>query len=172
MVEIEFIYKGEPVLIQCNKDEKCSAAFQKFYGKTLLNPKSLVFLYSGDAVNIESNLSEIMNEHDKTTNKMIILVNQIDDEDEEQKKEILVKSKDIICPICKNVCKINIEDYKISLYGCKNNHKVDNILIDEFEELQEIDISKIKCDLCTVKNKGNSYDNEFFICAECNKQLH
>jgi len=30
---------------------------------------------------------------------------------------------EVICPICNENCFIEIKDFKISLYGCKNNHK-------------------------------------------------
>jgi hypothetical protein len=35
--------------------------------------------------------------------------------------------------------------YNIDLYGCQNNHKFNNILINEFEKTQMINIKDIKC---------------------------
>ena len=57
-----------------------------------------------------------------------------------------IKSKDVICPECKENILMKIKDYRINLYECKNNHTKNNILFDEYENLQKIDISKIKCD--------------------------
>ena len=43
---------------------------------------------------------------------------------------------------------INIKNYKINLQGCKNKHIFNNILLNKYEETQEIDLSKILCDIC------------------------
>ena len=36
-------------------------------------------------------------------------------------------NKEIICSECKENCFININDYKIKLFGCKNGHNINNI---------------------------------------------
>ena len=41
--------------------------------------------------------------------------------DKEGKK--LINSKDIICPECKESIRIDINERKVVLEGCKNNHK-------------------------------------------------
>ena len=43
------------------------------------------------------------------------------------KEGVFVKSKEIICPKCYEPCKIKIENYKIKLYDCVNNHIIDDI---------------------------------------------
>ena len=53
---------------------------------------------------------------------MILLVNSINEKEAKEKKE-LKQSKEIICPECKESCKIEFEDYKIALYECPKNHK-------------------------------------------------
>ena len=47
------------------------------------------------------------------------------------------KSKDIICPECKENILIKLEDYKIIMYNCKNNHNK-QILLEEYENTQNI----------------------------------
>lgn len=37
--------------------------------------------------------------------------------------------KNIICPECGEYSKIIIKDFKISLFGCKNGHNINNILL-------------------------------------------
>ena len=61
----------------------------------------------------------------------------------EIKENDIIKSKNIICPECKESIKMEIKDYKINLYGCKNKHRIENILLNEFEETQYIDRLKI-----------------------------
>ena len=43
------------------------------------------------------------------------------------------KSKEVICPKCKEYIKRKINNYSIYLNECKNNDIIDNILITEFE---------------------------------------
>ena len=70
---------------------------------------------------------------------MNILVTLNNDNNREIKEII---SKDIICPECGEIIFINIKDFKINLYGCKNNHKMNNILINKYENNQKINLSK------------------------------
>ena len=76
-----------------------------------------------------------------------------------------------ICPECNENIKIKINDYKIYLYDCKNEHKIGSILLDEFDNTQYIDISKIICDECKKTSKSKSYKKEFYVCIKCNKKL-
>jgi len=43
--------------------------------------------------------------------------------------------------------------------------------LEEYEDTQNIDISKIVCDICKDKNKGNSYNNIFYRCNICKKNI-
>ena len=81
------------------------------------------------------------------------------------------KSKYIICPLCKEKARINIDNYKIGLYGCKKGHDKNIVLINNFEQTQTIDEAQIKCQNCNKVNKNTSYQNIFFICFECKKNL-
>ena len=55
----------------------------------------------------------------------------------------LIKSDYVICPKCKEVAILEEKEYKLIIYGCQNEHITNNILINEFNKLQEIDHSKI-----------------------------
>ena len=35
---------------------------------------------------------------------------------------------------------------------------------------QKIDLNEIICDICNKQNKGNTHNNEFYICNNCNKK--
>ena len=43
--------------------------------------------------------------------------------------------------------------------------------MDQYEEGQKIDLSKIVCDICKINNKGNTHNNIFYICNTCNKNM-
>ena len=81
------------------------------------------------------------------------------------------KSKYIICPKWTESARILIDKYKIGIYDCKNGHKVPYISINDFEQTQIIDESKIKCQRCKEGNKNTSYNNTFFICLNCKQNL-
>ena len=63
---------------------------------------------------------------------------------------------------------MDIKDYKINLYECIYGYKKENILLNEFEETQNINLFNIICDICNKNNKCISYNNIFYKCLTCN----
>ena len=172
MVEIEFNYNGKIIVIQSNKEEKLKDVFDKFKTKSNIESNSIYFMYSGNILKEDKlTFEEIISEEDRRRNKMNIIVNDVSNSNPEE-EEIITKLKEIICPECGESIKMHIEGYNIFLYDCKNGHKKDNILLNEFDNTQKINISKIKCDEINCENnKGNSYENKFYICNKCKKNL-
>ena len=169
-IEIEFTYDGVPIIIQCGKDIKMKEIYKSFKIKAKLEGKQLIYLYNGR--NLENNelvFNEIANQVDKNRNKMNILV--IEDEGQLPHQNNIIKSKKIVCPVCKEDIKFSIEDYVINLFECKNKHDIDNIFLDEFESTQNINISEIICEKCGSYNKGNVHDNIFYRCNNCKINL-
>ena len=111
-----------------------------------------------------------MTELEKQNQKIKVLVNMLEDKSDD-KKDVIIKSKDIICPECSEPCIITLENCKIKLFGCVNNHITKDIGLLDFPETQKIDISKIICDKCKVNNKGESTDHKFYKCLTCKKNL-
>ena len=75
----------------------------------------------------------------------------------------IIQSKEIICPKCLEIINIKIDNYKISLYDCKNGHKINDINFKDFPITQKIDLKNIICnDKCNQNNKFNSYNNQFY----------
>ena len=169
MTEIIFNYNGIITIIQSSQEEKMKDIFKKYTLKLEKDINSLFFVYSGNIIiNDELNFEKIANKDDKLRNKMNIMVN---DKNYPELKSPIKKSKDIICPKCFENIKINIEDYNIFLYDCKNGHEFDNISLNEFEETQKVDISKIICNVCNDTNKNETCNNIFFRCNSCQKNL-
>ena len=156
------------ITIQANLEEKMINIFTKYANKSSENIEKLFFLYNGNMIEKESTIDQTINEEDRKNNKMIILVNLLDYENEEN---TFVFSKETICPKCKSNIKMNVKDYKILLYECKNKHRSDNIILENFAETQKIDQSKIICDKCKSKNKSETHNNIFFICLTCKINL-
>ena len=168
MAEITFNYGGIITTIQCEENEKIEEIIKRFLIKANNSKENLVYLYNGQRINGEKTFKEQANELDKQRKKMDILVIKFEDEQNNIKK---IVSKDIICPDCNENILIDIKNYKINLNGCKNNHTHENIILNLFEGTQKIKLNDIICDICKINNKGNTYNNEFYICNTCNKNI-
>ena len=87
--------------------------------------------------------------------------------------------KEILCPKCLESCFFQLDNYKITLYKCKNNHVTNNIFLKDFKETQKFDSSKIICDKCKGKDincinntkKYKCYSCGLILCKKC-KSLH
>ena len=138
MVEVEFNYKQNKINIQSNMNDIFEDIIQKYINKTNLDINNIFFISNGTIINKKDRLENIMSESDKRNKKIIILVNSINSTINIENANIK-KSKDIICPLCKEICKYEIKDYKIKLYDCKNGHINENMNLNEFEDKQKID---------------------------------
>jgi hypothetical protein len=84
----------------------------KYATKIGIDINKIYFLYSSRPLNFELSFEECLNNEDKERNKMNILVNEIN---ENNQNKSFFKSKDIICPKCGENAKLKIENYKIIL---------------------------------------------------------
>ena len=126
MVEVEFNYQQNIIKIQANINDRFQLIIEKYLNKINLDINNIYFLSNGKKISKDDILGNIMNESDKRNNKIIILVYSIN----------IIKSNEIICPICKEICKYEIKDYKIKLYDCKNGHIIKDIKLNEFVNKQ------------------------------------
>ena len=169
MSELSFVFNGIQTTVQFIDEEKISSIFKKYCTKIEKDINSLFFLYNGRVINEDLKIKELINSIDRKAGKMKILVYNKNDI-ATSGNEGIIKSKLIICPKCNEICLIKIKDYKIFLYGCKNKHQNDIILLNEFENTQKIDEAKIICYNCD-NNKYDSYNKEFFKCFSCGQNL-
>ena len=166
MIEIDFNYRQQIIVIQANLNEIFKDIINKYLQKSLLDSNNIFFIANGKQLNPEEKIGEQINLIDKENKKVIILVEDIIEGSSIIQK--LVKSKDIICPRCYEPCRIKTENFKISLFGCINNHKT-ILKIKDFFNSQNINISNINCEKC--ENRANSPKNEFYKCLTCNKNI-
>ena len=168
-VKVIFTYNGIQTEILCTKSDKLRNIFEKYWNKVDLDKtKKYFYLYNGTKINEELKYEELVNDIDRGRNEIKILV---EEENILLINENIIESNEIICPICSENIFIKIKDYRINMYKCKNNHNIKNIAIDELDNIQKIDLSDIKCNECKDKNKGNTYNNEFYKCLTCNNNL-
>ena len=172
MVEIEFLFNGRNIIIQGKLEENIGTIIDKFINKVQIEKNSVRYLYQGNIIqdsNKNLKLIDIISNSDKISNKMKIFINDISDT--KNNNNPIVPSKNIICPECKELSKIKINDYKINLFDCKNRHNINGILLSDFQNTQKIDISKIICQQCKKINKSITYNNEFYRCINCKLNL-
>ena len=164
MSKIIFVYKGNNILVQCTKQEKMSSVIDGFYNKSLAPRNSVYFICNGDLLDNELTEDKIpCNE----SNQKKILVYDLNEKGVDE----IIKSNEIICKTCKESSQIDISNYNIILFGCKNKHRIENIKFSEFMQTQFINLSRINCDFCKERNKGNSYNKTFFRCIQCKKNI-
>ena len=170
MVEIEFNFNQAITIIQAKLDDPFKYSINKFMQKSLLEPGSVNFLANGKTINPNESVESHMSNLNKKNKKMKIFVTMVVN-DEQNKEQVIAKSKEIICPQCKEPCRIIIENYKIKLYECINGHITKNITLIDFNNTQSINESQIICDNCKFKNKGNCPGDEFYKCLNCKLNL-
>ena len=168
MLNVSLIFKGVETIIQCNIKEQIKKLNKKYEVKTGQNISELYLIYNANILNQNLTFNDVINEEDRKSNTMRIL---IDEDNKAILKEKIKKSKEIICPKCHENIFVEINEYKINLFNCKKNHNKNDILLKEFENLQNIDISKIKCNECKNKNMSETYNNTFYKCISCKKNL-
>ena len=83
----------------------------------------------------------------------------------------IINSNEVICAKCFEHINLKINNYKISLLDCKNGHSINDIYFKDFINTQNTDLKKINCNICNQRNKSDSYNNEFFRCFTCAKNL-
>ena len=98
---------------------------------------------------------------------MELLVSEINDEN--SNKNNFEKANQIICPKCREIATIEIQNYKFKI-SCKKCG-INKILISEFEQSQMIHISKIECNICKNSNKSNVYQKLFYKCYTFKKNI-
>ena len=174
MTSVEFIYEQVSTIVQFQPEDKMKALFQKFEGKSRIPLKTVFFVCGGDIVNSESTFSEISKSKDNI--KVLVYKAYNPDNPEIQNEqtnlnESITKPKFIMCPVCNENIRYKLNNYKINLYECRNGHNIDNILLNEFEDKQKYDMSKIICQECNKNNKKKASFNEFYKCLSCNKYI-
>ena len=163
-MEIEFLFKN----IECKKYEKLEDIYNKFTKNQLLDFNKMLFYYNQKLIEPKYKISNLASREDLNRKNMTFIL-------EEKNKKFLnapfSNPKEVICPKCGENALINIDNYKISISCLKNKHKLENISLEDFYTCQKKGFSNIFCHKCYSKNRNNTYNNEFFICNDCNKNL-
>ena len=168
MCSVDFNYKGLNTTIHSNENDSMEEICKSFCGKANIDINSVYFLYGGNRVNQKLKFNEIASNLDKTRKKMNFLVMEANSQiDKKSLKEI----KQVVCPICKDNCRLKIDNYKVKLFECINGHPPKTILLNEYALTTNIEESNIICGSCKKNNKGSTFNNVFYLCLNCKINL-
>ena len=169
MASIYFTLNGNRTSMQCSQEEKIQNICQRFAGKSGIDYSTMSYLYDGNLLNQDITLNELTTKYNKNISDINILVLDLMDNDgSNAENNADIKSEILICPKCKEKCRIKINDYKIALFDCKNGHSIDNIAFAEYNNTQIINESKILCGFCK-NNKNEVFNKQFYLCLNCGK---
>ena len=163
MIQVEFYNRQEMTKIQSNLYDKFEDVINKYIQKTSVDPSYIYFVSNGRQIDPQITIE---NQIIKETRTLKVFVYQLKEE------KFFIESQDIICPICKELCRIKFDNFNIMLYDCnKNNHTIKKIKFKDFLDLQNINISDIICNKCNRNKLVNSHDKEFYKCLACKNNL-
>jgi hypothetical protein len=163
-VKIGFLFNGKKKTIEAGREEYMEDIFKKYSLEIKIEINNLFFLYNGNKIEEKIKLEEIINKN-QIKDEIKILVFAIEDDDN---KDYIKQSKQIICLKCKEICKINFNSYKIFLNNCPNGHCFSNLLFNEITNFEVVNEKDIVCNNCK-NSKSDSYS--FFYCCNCKTNL-
>ena len=108
MIKIVFEFESQIISIQGNVSESFKIIISKFSQKTFLDTNEMEFYVNGQVIDPEKTVGNYLLKVNEETMKVIVIKKQ-----KEENKDVIEQSKDIICPDCKEPCRINMNDYKI-----------------------------------------------------------
>ena len=157
-----FNYKGHKIKMQCKRNENINDILKRYSNKINKDINDIYFINNGNILNNNNLKIEEINNNDNNINLLVYDINSNNERINEK------EYKEIIYPKCGENYIIEIKDYKINLFKCDNKHNINNILLDEYNNIQKID--EIKCNICN-KNKLEIYKNKIYLCCKCNINL-
>ena len=169
-IELKFILEGNLEIMKCNKNEYIKDILKKYTQKIKKDKKDLYFLLNGDIIKEQFKVNDYIENNDNEYKETILEILVFEYENNDEFEDKIKESKYIICPKCKEICLLNFDNYKITLNNCKNGHCFRNMLMNNFNDFQKINESKIICNKCK-NNKLETTQNKFYKCCECNINL-
>ena len=164
-VKVIFIYKDEKIEFTFNNNNLIQNAFSSFVNKINRNIDEFEFFYKGEKITNFDNktLSEFNNEY-SIINISVSEKNEVIEKIINEKSKLKI-SEHIICPKCKSMSEININNFKISITNCNNNHSMPGLYLNDFVNTQYIEESRIICQECKKSlNDLITSNNELLIC--------
>ena len=86
MIKVEFEYKSNKIFIQAINEDKMRQICSKFTQKAQIDLNKLYFMYSGNIVNLDLSVEQLINKTDKERKTMSIIT-----VDHSNEMEIIIK---------------------------------------------------------------------------------
>ena len=109
MSKVEIEYEGKKLSINCDENESMRKILTKFADNNSVDINSLIFLYSGNLINLDLTFAQICNQEDRKTKNIIIIANKLE-KSMEDKDKILNEFQFPICVNCGENIKIDFCD--------------------------------------------------------------
>ena len=172
MITIKFDFQQIESEIMANPMEKFEIIARKFVNDNQIQLNDIFFLSNGRVIEMDDIINNIIGTLDRQNNEMKILViplktiininnyvNQINNNNDINNNITNninigdIHYHEVICPFCKESSNFEMKNYRITLSGCKNGHKLENIKLNEYLDHQKIDYSKIFCGKQKIEGK-------------------
>ena len=135
MAEIDFIFEGTTITIQCNKNQRMKDICDKLSTKIDNDINSLIFLYGGKLLNLDKMFNEITK-----VNKIAILVYKLENEAYYKREKILNdKVIDNILSLNNNVS-VSLIELKFQVKNMMNNSSYLKNINYIFSQLKKINV--------------------------------
>ena len=112
MFNVEFEYKTHKIFFQAINEDKMRQVCFRFSQKIQIDLNQLYFMYSGNVVNLDLSIEQIINKADKERNMMSIIVTNYNTISGNNNR---ILSTNIICPICKENARFEMKDFRIKI---------------------------------------------------------
>ena len=122
MNKVIFNYEGVETGIQCTSNDKMKKIILNFGQKRGIDIKNLIFYYNGSIINEELELNKLENIFNKKRKIMNVLVYN---KEGAKIKNVIEKSKEVICPDCGENALVDINNNKFNIFDCINGHHLD-----------------------------------------------
>ena len=158
-IKINFIYKDKKSEFEFAKDDLISNAFSTFTDQYHRKIDGFNYLYNGEKIiNYEYKKISELNDKDNIINISVYEKNDLNEnsitDGSNMIEGIKLKISDhIICPRCKKMSEIDINNFKICIKNCDNKHSMPELYMNDFINTQYIDESKIICNECKKSEK-------------------
>ena len=165
-IKVNFIFNNQITELNFNKNDLVQNILLSFATKINRKFEDFNFLYSGEK--LSNNENKTLYDLNQTDNVIKISVYEKNKSNDNSEGKILPEnislkvSDHIICPRCKFMSEIGINNFKIYLTNCNNNHSMPGLYMNDFITTQYIDESRIICQECKKSQK------EFLLPDEIN----
>ena len=165
MAEIDFIFEGTTITIQCNKNQRMKDICDKLSTKIDNDINSLIFLYGGKLLNLDKMYNEITK-----VNKIAILVYKLENEAYYKREKILNdKVIDNILSLNNNVS-VSLIELKIQVKNMMNNSSYLKNINYIFSQLKKINviINNMRGNIEKINNQINQIKSNTNIIIDQN----